>query len=110
MPTRIRKNWNSSVGRPVFSRKNPLALRAERGLKVILGIGHLVARRSVADLQKNDFLVGAIDQLMCRSAGRKAETHPGREMLLAVVGHQHSLTLEDVDEFVLLAVPVEESR
>src|SRR5215475_13789801 len=102
--------FDSSVGRPVLAREDPLAPRAKCGLKIIVGIGHFINPAPVADLEISDILVGAIDEVMCRAASREAETHPGLEMLLAIVRHRHNVALENIDELILRAVAVEESR
>ena len=41
---------------------------------------------------------------------RKACAHPWRERDLAPVRHQCGVALQDVDEFILLAVPVKQRR
>lgn len=47
---------------------------------------------------------------MGSAVSREPETHAGLELLFTVVGHEHTVSLEDINEFVLPAVAVEQRR
>jgi len=89
-------------------REDPTPIGTEYRLDVIAGVAHLITRTPIANLQNRCVVVRAIDEMVPRAAGGKAEAHAGMQMLLTVVGDQHEVTLENIDEFVLPAVSVKE--
>ena len=77
------------------------------GDNIVVGIGRAVAGRAVADFKISGVGAGAIDQMMSVSlAGHETRAHARGQQLLAAIGHQYQFTADDVNEFVLLQVPV----
>ncbi len=59
------------------------------------------------DLDETCRCIGSIDKMMAVAfSGGKPGRGAGTQGLLAVIGHQDQLAFEDVDEFVLISVPV----
>src|SRR5262245_24788375 len=100
----------ASIGRAVLVSKDPLPLGAEGCLKIVVWISDRVTGAPVADLKVGGVFARAIDEVMCRAAGRKTKTHARAQQLFAGVGDEQELALENKDEFVLPAVAVEECR
>src|SRR5262249_35856409 len=60
-----------------------------------------------ADLEDPHDGVGAVDQVMAVArCGAKAGDHAGRQNRLALVGHQHGLALQHVDQLFLTLMPM----
>lgn len=87
--------------------KLPFAVWPQRRLKIIVRITALVAAAAVADLQIQNILPSAIDQLMRHALRWKTRTHAGAERDFLNLGNQRRLALQNLDKFVLPAVPVQ---
>jgi len=55
-------------------------------------------------------LVSLVEQLMRRALGWKARTHSWMKLDLFRLGDQYRLALQYENQFVLLAVPVQQGR
>src|SRR5262245_22995484 len=94
-----------SIRRAVLVGEAPLAVGAQRGLDVVVGVGPLVAGRAIADLQQDDVGVGAVDEVMGVAGARlEADAHAGAELGRPGVGHQRGPALEHVHQLVLAGV------
>src|SRR5262245_8806524 len=99
-----------SVRTAVLARESP-PLRCRPGYDVVIGIVHGIFRATVAHLEIHGVVAGAIDEAMTVGlAGREARAHAGGEPLLAAVRHQDELAGHDVNELVLVRVPVAQRR
>src|SRR5262249_21396704 len=93
--------------RAVFAHEDTLAVLAVDRGEVVVRVVRQVARRAVADLEIERVARGTIDQVVAvLLAGREAGAAARRQGLLAGVGDQHQLALDDPDELVLQGVPV----
>jgi hypothetical protein len=76
-------------------------------MQVDIGVRHRVFRLPAADLQIARLRAAAVDQMVAVGrAGGEAGGFPCRQSLVAGVGHQSKLARQDIDELVLMAVPV----
>lgn len=79
-------------------------------LRVVRIVDALLASLAGSDGQEAGWRGGAIDQVVgVGFAGGKANGVAGRQRVLAVVVDQHELAEEDVDQLILVLVPVPES-
>jgi hypothetical protein len=90
--------------------KYPLALGSKGRPQVVARVAALISRTAVTDLQKCDRAGCAIHKLMGRALRGKSDAHPGCKVRLAFLSHQRWFALKNVDELVLPAVTVEQSR
>ena len=78
-------------------------------MHVEIGIADLIACCPVTDHQQRHVALRPVDEAVrVAGAGGKAGAHPRSQHLRAVIGLQHDLALEHIDEFVLARVGVPE--
>ena len=85
------------------------AIRPKRRMQVKIWIADLIACRPVTDHQQRHVALRPVDEpVRVAGAGGKAGAHPWSQHLRAVIGLQHDLALEHIDEFVLARMGVPE--
>ena len=94
----------------VLMGKDPFAVRRERRFQVVFRIAAIVALRSIADFEQDDCSIGSIDELMRDAIRRKSGAHAGAKLDLFVFCNERRFAIEDIDELILLAVPMQQSR
>src|SRR3569833_1802767 len=98
-----------SIRAAVLVRERPTA-RRQLGRDVIGRIRAFIVQQTNTNNKKNNNNKKPGDELMREPGRGKAGAHSGREQDLAAVGDQSRRAFENVDELVLLAVPVQERR
>src|SRR5262245_15766940 len=84
---------------------------ALHGDEIIIGIGCAVAGRAIADLEIDDVLVPVIDEMMPVPGSRlEPRAHAGLQLCLTFVRDQDRMTVDDVDELILLGMRMTERR
>ena len=89
-------------------KQNLPSSRSGRNVEIDVGIVALVLLPAVADLQIDDIARRAVDEMVAvvaRPPGNSAHA-PAVSSLHAGIGDQCDLALEDIDELVLMGVPV----
>src|SRR6476660_4319336 len=80
-------------------------------LQIGVGIEAVVFWVPRTDFEIGYDSAGSVDQVMpVRDSRRKARGHARPERLLAGIGDEHRLALDDVDELVLATVPMANRR
>src|SRR3954469_11623273 len=93
-----------SIRRSVLVREPPLPVDEHR-LEIVVGIGALVSRRAIANLQVHDVFRGLVGDLMgVPVASPESRAHPRRQPRPALVGAQRGMALQHVQELILPAV------
>src|ERR1700683_3102135 len=93
--------WNAT-----FAAELPFAVRSQYGLKIVVWIAAFVTRRAVADFEIDNIAACTIHQLMGDALRRKTRAHTRAEEGFTDVGYQRRFTMQNVDKFVLLAMPM----
>jgi len=76
-------------------------------LQIVIGVGHLLIWRSIANLQVQNFLRCLIEQVVGVSGSSlEAGTHAWGQSYSPLIGVQCGVACDDVDELVLLCVRV----
>src|SRR3954468_23613396 len=100
----------ASVRRSVLVREPPLPVDEHR-LEIVVGIGALVSRRAIANLQVHDVLRGLVDDLMgVPVASPESRAHPRRQSRPAIVGAQRGMALQHVQELILPGMGMPQRR
>src|SRR5690242_19415815 len=103
-------NFCESVRRPVLVHKLPVAVDYKR-LQVIVRVAAFVAGRSVSHFEIDNLFLGLVDQSVAvASAGFEASAHTRRESGSTLVGVQGWMSLQNVDELVLLGMSMTQRR
>jgi len=97
-----------SVWRSVLMRVAPGPVGSKDRPDVVVGIVHLVTVTAVSDFQIDRFPMRPVDEVVRRTAGGKTEAHAWMQVLLAVLGHEDEIPLDDIHEFILPAVAVKQ--
>ena len=80
-------------------------------LEIIIRIAPLISGRPVADLQVDHLFCSFVDEAMAiPRACLEPRAHAGRHLSSTLIGMQRGVTLQDVDELVLLRVSVAQGR
>src|SRR5690606_3476424 len=96
-----------SVRLAVLPGEAALAVAATGQEEVDVGIGHLVVQGAVADLEVDGPLLAFVAHMVAVAlGGGKAGGHPRLQLLFPGVGDERQFALQQVDELVLVAVPV----
>ena len=100
-----------SIRPAVVMHEGPFAVRGERSPEVVIRIDHRISGIAVADLQINDVAAATINQVVGVTGTRfESGAHPGPELRLAHIGHQHGFALDDIDELVFAAMAMTQRR
>jgi hypothetical protein len=98
------------IRRAVLARKVPSSIRAKDGPKVVHGIEDFVAFLPVAHFEIHHIARRAVLQMVRRAARRKPRAHSRVKKLGSRVAHERRLSFQHVDELVLTAVAMMQSR
>jgi len=80
-------------------------------LEIVIGIGSLISRCSIANFEIHDGFGRLVEQTVTvPGACLEARAHARRKLDSAFIGVQRRVTLQYVDEFVLLSVCVTKGR
>lgn len=94
-----------SVRCSILVHKIPFATVAQDCLQVVIGVGDRIARCALADFKVENVSIRSVDELMgvcgaCPEAG----THARCQQSFALVGDEHRIAFQDVEELFLLRV------
>ncbi len=89
--------------------ERPRSVRSENGLEIVCRIGAFIARRAIADFEIGRVGVGAVNQVVGDTLQRESlRTCRAKARVLALSVTKRWASREDVDEFVLPAVPMQQ--
>lgn len=104
----IETSTSRSVRPTILVGINPLFICIERCSEVIARIAAFITSGAVADFQINDITVGSVRQLVGDALRGESSAHAGRKIYFFRICYERGFTLENVDELILLAVPMQE--
>lgn len=78
--------------------------------EIIFRIFAAIGIAAITNLKVADIFRTAIDQVMSHFVRTKPDAHSRGELIFALIGTKGRTTLEDVDEFLLIRVAVQQGR
>ena len=106
----VRNRAVASIGSPILVSEPPFAVATHDRTNVVRRIAHFVACRAIPYLQEDHAGRCPVDELVGCAAGGKADAHPWCQRRFTFIRDQCRRAVEDVDEFILLAVTMKEGR
>jgi len=98
----------SSITRAVLMQEDPLPIGAKSSLEIVVGIEDFISLAAIANLEVEDLALGPVDEVVCPTGRWKSGAHAGAKQCLAFIRHEGRFAFQNIDEFVLPAVPVQE--
>ena len=90
--------------------KDPFSICIKLGGNIISWVLAFIALRSVANLKINNFFGCPVNKLMSDTARGESGAHAGFKLILSFVGDQYRMTFNNIDEFVLLGMSMQQRR